>query len=269
MTALRVVSQCRGFWGSSRANNSARSAFLLFLLIFSLPVLSATFDEGDGDISSFDHLTTGFPLEGVHSTIDCESCHIGGVFEELPKQCDACHDGVFATGVSTNHIPVTASCDVCHTTFGFEASASATGSGGIDHSILGGQRCDSCHDNVTATGKSPDHIPTTSDCGVCHTVNFWVPTFTIDHAGFADNSCITCHDGVTASGKEADHIASTDNCNACHNRFPDTWAPVAPGRVDHSQVIGSCVSCHDGITAEGKDSDHIESTDNCLACHQP
>jgi hypothetical protein len=37
--------------------------------------------------------------------------------------------------------------------------------------------------------------------------------------------------------------------------------------VDHTQVLGSCGSCHDGIAATGKDPDHIASGNNCDDCH--
>jgi hypothetical protein len=37
--------------------------------------------------------------------------------------------------------------------------------------------------------------------------------------------------------------------------------------VDHTQVLGTCVSCHDGNTATGKHPTHITSGDNCDDCH--
>jgi hypothetical protein len=37
--------------------------------------------------------------------------------------------------------------------------------------------------------------------------------------------------------------------------------------VDHTQTLGSCVSCHDGTTATGKHSLHIASNDQCDDCH--
>jgi len=38
--------------------------------------------------------------------------------------------------------------------------------------------------------------------------------------------------------------------------------------VDHNDVIGSCISCHDNNTAPGKSPLHIATTDNCIACHR-
>ena len=93
---------------------------LTITLIFSLiPVAyaavdntSSLLDDSTLDISTFDHLATGFPLEGNHITTDCESCHVGGVFEGLPKKCETCHDGSFAVGMDSGHIPTIENCDV-------------------------------------------------------------------------------------------------------------------------------------------------------------
>jgi predicted CXXCH cytochrome family protein len=43
------------------------------------------------------------------------------------------------------------------------------------------------------------------------------------------------------------------------------WEPVFT--VDHTQVVGTCSSCHDGVTATGKHPTHITSGDNCDDCH--
>jgi predicted CXXCH cytochrome family protein len=37
--------------------------------------------------------------------------------------------------------------------------------------------------------------------------------------------------------------------------------------VDHTQVLGACGSCHDGVTATGKHPTHIASGNNCDDCH--
>jgi hypothetical protein len=41
--------------------------------------------------------------------------------------------------------------------------------------------------------------------------------------------------------------------------------PVA--RVDHTQVSGSCASCHNSTVARGKSSTHIASDNSCATCH--
>jgi len=80
-------------------------------------------------------------------------------------------------------------------------------------------------------------------------------------------TCDSCHNGVIASGKSAVHINTSDLCEACHNVSPASWIPVASAAVDHSQVIGSCDSCHDGISARGKLPTHCPTTMACDSCH--
>ncbi|MEZ5557949.1 MAG: hypothetical protein R3E86_05305 [Pseudomonadales bacterium] len=45
----------------------------------------------------------------------------------------------------------------------------------------------------------------------------------------------------------------------------NSWDPVIT--VDHSEVLGSCSSCHDGVTATGKPADHPNTTAECDNCH--
>jgi len=263
--------------------------------------------ENTQDLTKFDHAITGFALEGNHGIIDCESCHVGGVFDELPTICSSCHDGVTAIGQPPAHIPTNEPCDVCHTPLGFQESSARL----MDHSVIaGGQSCVACHDGMTATGKDANHAPTSDVCDACHDTNVWVPTHAIDHNEI-QGSCESCHNNVNATGKPVTHIATVADCNTCHFSFVTwqissfdhssvtgtscltchngvqslgkpfnhintsemcqfchttvSWVPVFT--VDHSQVIGPCISCHNGVNALGKPAGHILSSDQCNACH--
>jgi predicted CXXCH cytochrome family protein len=81
------------------------------------------------------------------------------------------------------------------------------------------------------------------------------------HATVAGTACTSCHNG--ASGKPASHLATSDACLSCHSTF--AWLPVT--RVDHTQVIGLCATCHNGQVALGKPSRHIATRAACDACH--
>jgi hypothetical protein len=121
--------------------------------------------------SSFDHDSTGWPLDGSHRSADCASCHVGGIFQGAPRQCVACHSRgglVKATAPSVRHIRTTDECDACHrqTTWSYVRP--------IDHNVVIGT-CFSCHNGLTATGKSPNHIPTSTDCEACHSTRAWSP----------------------------------------------------------------------------------------------
>lgn len=238
-----------------RNRNLLTISLLTLLTCFLIPEISfgevSTLDEFKAFGEKFDHLTTGFALTGEHRQLDCGECHIGGVFETLPRECDACHDNVIAAGKNSNHIQTTQPCDVCHNTGAFLVTAI------MDHSIIEGN-CASCHDGISATGKGPTHIGSTDACEACHTVNFWIPAIAVDHDQVL-GSCITCHNGVIATGKTPNHISSTNSCEACHFATGDAWLPVL--QVDHAHVIGVCSSCH--TLPQG----HIPIQQECNACH--
>ncbi len=121
--------------------------------------------------TGFDHYSTGWPLEGSHRSVDCASCHVGGIFPGTPRQCVACHARaglVKATAPPVNHIRTTGECDACH------RETSWTYVRRVDHTLVVGT-CFSCHDGKTATGKHPRHVPTSSDCAACHATRGWVP----------------------------------------------------------------------------------------------
>ena len=155
-----------------------------------------------------------------------------------------------------NHI---ASSDVCFACHAPKSWLPAT----VDHSHVIGA-CSSCHDNVIATGLSPNHIPTSLECDVCHVTSAWLSNsqFPAGHGLFTGN-CLNCHDGIAASGKGPGHLNSSDMCDACHS--VNVWIPAFA--VDHTQVIGSCESCHNGVLARGKSPTHVATNDSCDFCH--
>ncbi len=206
---------------------------------------------------SFDHFTTGFPLEGAHRNVDCQRCHVGGIFQGTPRECSTCHARaglVKATPLAPDHVLTTTQCRDCH----FETTWSPVRR--MDHSQVIGS-CGSCHNGRQAGGKPPKHPVSDDRCESCHRPNSWLPAG-FDHAGVA-GSCSSCHNGQQATGKNQGHISTTNVCEDCHR--PVAWSPVL--RVDHMQTLGSCFSCHNGTTATGKHPGHLPSDNNCEDCH--
>lgn len=207
--------------------------------------------------SDFDHLSTGFPLEGSHRFVDCQGCHVGGVFRGTPRQCSTCHARaglVRATPMPTDHILSSTLCQDCH----LETTWAPVRR--VDHTQVIGS-CNSCHNGTVADGKPLDHPVTSAQCEDCHRSTAWLPAG-FDHSNVIGN-CAGCHNGTEATGKNATHINTTNICEDCH--VTTTWSPVI--RVDHLQVLGMCSSCHNGAVALGKPLDHIASDDNCDDCH--
>ena len=230
-----------------------------------LPVIAVDHMEVLGNCTSAGCHT--LPVQHINSSLECAACHSTRFFipviqvdhNEVAGSCVSCHDANIAVGKSAQHIASSDVCDACHTTIRFQPVLV------VDHDQVIGL-CANCHNGVDARGKSLTHIPTTDDCGTCHTDFAWVPA-AADHGPIIGN-CIECHNGVNASGKGATHVTTTDVCEACHDKFPAAWVPVAPERVDHTQVRGICASCHDNVRASGKSSNHLPTSDACEACHQ-
>ena len=150
-----------------------RRAALAFAALLALAAGSSDVAIAQSSIfnTSFDHFTTGWPLEGSHRSVDCASCHVGGIFQGTPRECTICHARaglVKATAPPVDHIRTTEECGACH------RETSWTYVKAVDHTAVLGS-CSSCHDGRTATGKPPNHIPTGSDCGICHVTTAWRP----------------------------------------------------------------------------------------------
>src|SRR5205823_13166993 len=61
-----------------------------------------------------------------------------------------------------------------------------------------------------------------------------------NHATVAGTACVSCHSTASGAGKPPTHIVTTDTCQSCHTTL--AWLPVRT--VDHTQVKGTCASCH-------------------------
>ncbi|MCF8414221.1 MAG: hypothetical protein K9G44_12445, partial [Melioribacteraceae bacterium] len=57
----------------------------------------------------FDHSETSFELDGMHSLVDCASCHESLVFAEAKSECSSCHNDIHQNSVGIN-------CEDCHQT---------------------------------------------------------------------------------------------------------------------------------------------------------
>ena len=188
------------------------------------------------ECSMYEQSHPNFTLDGAHLSTGkcntCASCHKSGIFLGTPKNCVACHNGDplrVTVGRSVNHIPTgVIECNSCHFTSSF------TNSWGMNHAVVGNISCSTCHGGSYATvynalTKPTNHIPTTQECGSCHTVPANGSSFPISawdtvshdqiHNGVT-SGCVNCHDNVIAKGKasySAGHPITSDNCETCHS----------------------------------------------------
>ncbi|MDE2382993.1 MAG: hypothetical protein KGO53_00125 [Alphaproteobacteria bacterium] len=201
---------------------------------------------------NFNHQATRFPLEGMHIKVTCETCHKGGVFKGVPRDCLGCHNGTMATGKSVTHPATTNVCADCHNTVDFSQVH-------VDHSKIS-TGCFSCHDGKTAEGKNKTHIKSTKKCEDCHVTSSWI-VVRFNHET-TNEPCQACHDGLHTTGKPFTHIRSTNDCAQCHRTV--SWKV---GVFDHTGVVDGCFKCHDGISATGKSGNHLPTSNDCQNCH--
>ncbi len=106
------------------------------------------------------------------------------------------------------------------------------------------------------------HAKASCTCDSCHTPGIYT-------AGSAPRTCVGCHMGQksTARQKTPSHIQTGSiGCENCHSANDLSFDS---GRMNHIAVAGqACTSCH-GVSARGKPSDHIPTSEACDVCHKP
>jgi len=230
------------------------------------------------------HLVTSAPCEVCHGST---STFLGATFDHtsITAACSTCHMGQQAGVVSLPavHIPYAgAPCDACHTatnTGGFTSFLGAF----YDHvTPVSATNCSSCHSGAYSgvLGKSsyPSHVTTSLQCDSCHTssntANF--TTFlgvVFNHSTIGTTRCDSCHNGSNATGKPSYHIPivpAGSDCVACHTSSnTSNYTTFYGATFSHVTITAgtTCSSCHNGVTATGKNAGHIATSSDCSTCH--
>lgn len=204
-----------------------------------------SFTEVKG-LNTFDHSKTGYPLEGMHVSVDCNECHTSGHYTEPLRHtyCSDCHEDYHKGEFSEDN--KTTDCSSCHTVQGFMRS---------NYTI-------EMH-NTSAFKLEGAHLAT--PCFACHKKQEdW-------HFKNIGTSCIDCHDNIHKDYMEASYTDG-DGCNTCHS--VNTWSDIT---FDHEQTgfslsgvhaETSCSSCHfPENNAHEKEQKFASLTGACLDCH--
>ncbi len=194
------------------------------------------------------------------ATAQCNSCHTTpGDFSTMPtlanihanapsttSNCAQCHGAAAASfaipaanfsivGLPGNHLPSSASCEVCHVGAGSSIAATPVGNG------------------AKFSGSRMSHAGITNNCVACHG-----PTIT--GSSFAGVSKIIVMPPTSPVGASS-HIPSSTSCETCHlgstpsGLIPASASVGVPGSAFatpapttaqiHTGVTGGCNSCHD------------------------
>jgi len=191
---------------------------------------------------TFDHgSATGFPLNGAHRSLACESCHINQTFQGGgPTACYDCHRKDFEATRQPAHVtagfPTT--CDTCH-----RAADTSWSQARFVHTAF---------QLVGAHAQQP--------CASCHKNNVYKGTST---------ACVSCHQTDYTNSKNPSHTANgfPTACESCHKVSDTGWAQ---GVFNHSAtafpLVGvhatqACATCHADGVYKGKPT-------ACVSCHQ-
>ena len=247
----------------------------------------------------------GKPADHIPASDSCDNCHTtddwdiansapDGSADHPPingMACVDCHNNVIEEGKPADHIPASDVCEKCHVITDWENTLAGSGPSDSDHPPTNGLMCIDCHNNIIEEGKPLDHISASDNCENCHTMDDWdingSGSFNDGHPPIGDAMCVDCHNNVIQEGKPDDHIPASDMCENCH--VTSDWEDVAgsggnTGSNDDDEEdsesdnndpegdhppIGNlmCVDCHNNIVEEGKEDDHILTTNMCEACH--
>ncbi len=244
--------------------------------------------------ATFNHATTGFPLMGFHTTLQCAQCHINNNYSLNSPACINCHEADYQ---GTNNPPHQAggfptTCDTCHTTTnwlgatfnhtttgfaltGFHTTLQCSQCHVNNNFSLNSGACIGCHLTDYNNTNNPPHQSAgfPQDCTLCHTTTDWTGA-TFNHAttGFAltgfhaTMQCAQCHINNNYS-------LSSAACINCHqNDYNGTTNPAHAA----AGFPTTCDTCHNTTSWAGATFDHsktgwaltgIHATTACSSCH--
>jgi hypothetical protein len=247
----------------------------------------------------FDHLkVTGFALTGMHATLDCAACHIGGKYQGTPAACVGCHLPDFQKAANPNHVALglPQTCQTCHNTGAWRPAT-------FDHNAVGFPlsgahatlRCDQCHSNgnfnLTSTAcvschlkdyqtaANPNHVAggLPQQCEVCHSTAAWQPA-SFDHSktgfpltGFHANPAVTC---VMCHVNNNYNLTNT-SCVSCHlkdyqgTNNPNHVSSGFPQQCDvcHNTAAWSPAAFNHNNTSFPLTGAHASAAVTCVMCH--
>jgi hypothetical protein len=212
------------------------------------------------DSVNFDHrAVAGFPLDGKHAGITCDSCHawryvtlplvkeLHGkrthTYKGLSPACLSCHQDIHSGQFTT-------SCSSCHDTKGWKPAS----------------RFSHDRSRYVLTGKHKD-----VECKQCHNGRA-EHSKAVLYRGMPFATCESCH--------RDPHLKKfSRRCDACH--ATEGWAKAKEGAFDHQRTEFplngkhadvKCMGCHGAsprtMNAGGAHGFHISRFKRCADCHK-
>jgi hypothetical protein len=225
---------------ASRSPNHVSAGFPLTCENCHRPAESTWRTGGGGD---FNHNAV-FPLQGVHATVSCTSCHRNG-FKGTSRECAGCHLPQYNATQNPNHAAAgfPTACESCHRP--------------TDPQWRGGGGTAFNHNSVFPL----QGVHATATCVSCHRNNVFKGT---------SRECVGCHLEQYNGTKNPNHAAAgfPTACESCHRPTDPQWrggtpfnhGAVFPLQGAHATV--ACATCHKNNVFKGTARD-------CVGCHLP
>ncbi len=195
----------------------------------------------------FDHSLTDFPLEGLHQSVDCKSCHEDNYLDAIAfNECNSCHED-YHQGEFKSVEGLNPDCNNCHTLY---YDFTFTSFGPDEHL-------------ETDFPLEGSHLAT--PCFECH--------LSEEDWRFRDiaQQCVDCHIDIH-EGLIDQKYYEEQNCTACHNT--DLWSNIS---FDHDQTSWSlenshvdldCRACHFEEQIDGFVQKFTGLETSCYLCHE-
>ncbi len=208
-----------------------RLCMLFLLLVLTWEGLTAQ----QGRWNALTHDKTNFPLKGRHRTVACSECHLKGVRQGTPTDCEACH--WYRKQDDRYQLQLGFHCEDCHTPFGWKKIKP------------------NAWDHEQAAGFFLEGVHKTLDCYQCHTGRV------LSSQG---RDCIDCHRAEYNETDDPNHVLGQfpTDCRMCHNML--AWEG---GGYDHlifplngMHKTAACSQCH-------QNNQYAGTPMECVACH--
>ncbi len=236
--------------------------YLLFIISAAAFFFQGSPAQAENSSAKLSHDSTNFPLKGKHRDAECSECHLKGVIQNTPSNCEACHwerkrDDRYNLQLGYH-------CNECHNPFDWKKLNM------------------NAWDHFQQTGFALKGIHKTLDCFSCHKGKF--------RAGNR-NDCIDCHREDFEEVSDPNHKINSfpTDCTICHKSMV-SWEgakyfhannPLTGAHLtldcsechkdgNFTPLSSECISCHREDYNNAKDPNHLKGNYslNCMTCHR-
>ena len=218
--------------------------------------------------ASFDHSTTGFPLTGAHTALQCAQCHVNGNYglTNANTTCVSCHLKDFQGTTNPNHVSsgFAQTCEQCHNTTAWTAATFNHNNTGFPltgaHATVA---CASCHVNNNYNLTSAN-----TPCVSCHLTNFQGTTNPNHVTGGFPQTCEQCHNTTSWLSATFDHSTTGFPLTGAHSTLQCAQCHVN-GNYNLTAANTTCVSCHLTNFQTATNPNHVQANfpQTCQQCH--